>query len=96
MQNLIDEILLSNSHLKEQEKRIKEIRILLKVLTYLGMFDREEEEENEDYCWTFKFTENLITQTPFDEVAYLKKISEDFKIEFKSEPNKTVSFNLDN
>jgi len=69
---------------------------LLKVLTYLGIFDRDEEEENGNYIWTFKFNENIENQIPFDEIPYIKSISTNFIIEFKKEPHKTVAFNLDN
>lgn len=87
---------MSNANMKEQEKRIKEIRILLKVLTYLGFYNWEEEETSGDYEWTFQFNEHLISQMPFDETKYLMEINDDFLIEFKKEPHKTVSFNLDN
>lgn len=92
----IDEIMMSNANLKEQEKRIKEIRILLNILTYLGFYDREETETSGDFVWTFPYTENLVSLIPFDEPNYLREISERFLIEFIKEPHKTVPFNLDN
>lgn len=49
MDYLIDGIMLNCTNMKEQEKWIKEIRILLKILIYVGVFDWTEEEKHSNY-----------------------------------------------
>ena len=49
MDYLIDGLMLNCTNMKEQERRIKEIRILLKILIYIGVFDRNEEEKSGNY-----------------------------------------------
>lgn len=49
MDYLIDGVMLNCTNMKEQEKRIKEIGILLKILIYVGVFDRQEEEKTGNF-----------------------------------------------
>ena len=59
MDYLIDGLMLNCTNMKEQERRIKEIWILLKILIYIGVFDWNEEEKSGNYLQMFPYLYNL-------------------------------------